>query len=71
MDFVIETQEGLISAIEVKHSEIVNEQDFKGIKELESHVSSHFNVGIVLYSGKEVVPFGKNKWAVPFHILWQ
>jgi hypothetical protein len=25
--------------------------------------------GVVLYSGKEVVPFGKNLWAVPFHIL--
>ena len=34
-------------------------------------ITKDFIGGIVLYSGKEVVPFGKNLWAVPFYILWQ
>jgi predicted AAA+ superfamily ATPase len=71
VDFVLERQDGSVFAIEVKKSESVNLQDFKGIHELAELTSKEFIGGVVLYSGKEVVPFGKNLWAVPFHVLWQ
>jgi predicted AAA+ superfamily ATPase len=71
VDFVLERQDGSVFAIEVKKSESVNLQDFKGIHELAELTSKEFIGGVVLYSGKEIVPFGKNLWAVPFHILWQ
>jgi predicted AAA+ superfamily ATPase len=71
VDFVLERQDGSVFAIEVKKSESVNIQDFKGIRTLAELTPKEFIGGAVLYSGKEVVPFGKNLWAVPLHILWQ
>jgi len=71
VDFVIEKPNGSVFGIEVKKSESVNIHDFKGLHVLEEITQQDFIGGIVLYSGKELVPFGKNLWAVPFHILWQ
>ncbi|GAA3926559.1 ATP-binding protein [Chitinophaga oryziterrae] len=70
-DFVLEKPDGSVFAIEIKKSESVNIHDFKGIQTLAELTEKEFIGGVVLYSGKEVVPFGKNLWAVPFHILWQ
>lgn len=71
VDFVLERPDGSVFAIEVKKSESVGKDDFKGIKLLAEMIPEHFSGGVVLYSGKEVVPFGNNLWAVPFYILWQ
>ena len=71
VDFVLEKQDGSIFAIEVKKSESVSSKDFSGISTLAELTPKEFIGGIVLYSGKQVVPFGKNLWAVPLHILWQ
>jgi uncharacterized protein len=71
VDFVLERPDGSVFAIEIKKSESVNIQDFKGIQTLAEATGKDFIGGVVLYSGKEAVPFGKNLWAVPFHVLWQ
>ena len=71
VDFLLESANGKIVAIEVKASETVTNQDFKGIHELATHIAQNFICGIVLYQGKEVVSFGKNLWAIPFYFLWQ
>lgn len=70
VDFILEKPDGSVFAIEVKRSESVNIADFKGIIEFASLTKNDFIGGVVLYSGKEAVPFGKNIWAVPFHVLW-
>jgi predicted AAA+ superfamily ATPase len=71
VDFVVEKPDGSLFAIEIKKSESVSPQDFKGIVTLAELTGKKFIGGVILYSGKEVVPFGKNLWAVPFHVLWQ
>jgi len=71
VDFVLERPDGSVFAIEIKKAEAINMKDFKGIVELAALTEKEFIGGVILYSGKEVVPFGKNLWAVPFHILWQ
>ncbi len=71
VDFVLEKPDGGIFAVEIKASATVNIQDFKGIQILATLTGKEFLGGVVLYSGKQAVPFGKNLWAVPFHILWQ
>lgn len=71
VDFILEKPDGTVFAIEVKKSESVNIHDFKGIKLFAELNPKEFAGGIVLYSGKEAVPFGKNLWAVPYHVLWQ
>jgi predicted AAA+ superfamily ATPase len=71
VDFIIEKPDGSIFAIEIKRSESVNIHDFKGIQALAELIPKEFIGGVVLYSGKEAIAFGKNLWAVPFYILWQ
>jgi len=71
VDFILENPDGSIFAIEIKKSESVKVQDFKGIQVLEKLTGKDFIGAIILYAGKEVVPFGKNLWAVPYSILWQ
>lgn len=71
VDFILEKADGSLFCIEVKKTESVNAQDFKGIKAFAELSKKDFIGGVVLYSGKEVVPFGENLWAVPLHVLWQ
>ncbi len=70
VDFVLEKPDGSVIAIEVKRAENVTMDDFKGIKAFQELAGKDFTGGIVLYSGRDVVPFGKNLWAVPFFALW-
>ncbi len=71
VDFILEKQDGSLWAIEVKNAHTVSAKDFDGIKLFETLTDKDFKGGIVLYSGKEAVPFGKNLWAVPLSLLWQ
>ena len=71
VDFVLERPDGQLSAIEVKGRDAVNEDDFKGLKELQRQVGSDFVCGIVLYRGNKVAPFGDKLWAVPVDTMWQ
>jgi hypothetical protein len=71
VDFILEKPDGSVFAIEVKKAESVSMNDFKGIQVFAELTGKDFKGGIVLYSGKDVVPFGSNLWAVPFYILWQ
>ena len=71
VDFILEKPDGSVFAIEIKKSETIKVQDFNGIKTFASLTGNDFIGGVILYSGKEVVPFGKNLWAVPYCVLWQ
>lgn len=71
VDFILEKPNGNLWAVEVKNSDVVSAKDFNGIKLFEQLTGKDFLGGIVLYSGKDAVPFGKNLWAVPFGMLWQ
>lgn len=70
VDFVIEKPDGRLAGVEVKKSGSVEASDFKGLQEIRTLVGEEFCCGIVLYTGKDVVPFGKNLWAVPMANLW-
>lgn len=70
IDFVLEKPNGHLAAVEVKKSDSVSKSDFKGLEELQSITGDDFICGIVLYRGRDVVPFGQNLWAVPMHNLW-
>lgn len=70
VDFVLEKPNGQLAGIEVKKKDRVNAEDFRGLKELQLLSAQDFACGIVLYRGKEVVPFGQDLWAVPIANLW-
>ena len=71
VDIILEDEKGKVVGIEVKSGETPNSSDFKHFKQLKELVGSDFLRGIVLYSGKDKVPFGSENWAVPISDLWK
>lgn len=70
VDFIIEKPNGSIIGIEVKYSAAVTDSDFNGLKILQNSIGNDFVRGIVLYQGKEILPYGKNLFAMPIDCLW-
>lgn len=70
VDFVLERPDGTLVAIEVKTADRVSASDFKGINMLKEIAKQDFICGIVLYGGKDIVPFGENLFALPLSLLW-
>lgn len=70
VDIILENRAGQIIAIEIKGSDTVGVNDFKGIKYLQEKVPDRFIKGIVLYTGSQMVPFGNNLFAIPIPYLW-
>ena len=70
VDFILENRAGLLTGIEVKASSTVEAKDFKGLRHLQETEAKVFQRGIVLYSGREVIPFGEKLFAVPLSVWW-
>lgn len=70
VDFVLERPDGRLAGIEVKAADTVKSADFKGLKVLQEATGEDFVGGIVLYTGKDVVPFGEQLMALPIQALW-
>lgn len=71
VDFVLERPDGSLAGIEVKTSDRVNSDDFKGLETLRGIMKGDFICGVVLYAGNNVVSFGEGLLAVPLSVLWQ
>lgn len=70
VDFVLEDRTGGLVGVEVKASASVDGKDFKGLLHLQETEPGRFRRGLVLYAGREVVPFGEGLWAVPLSMWW-
>jgi predicted AAA+ superfamily ATPase len=71
VDLVLENKSGELVGIEIKAAQTVTEKDFRGLKVLAELTGESFKQGIVFYTGKEIIPFGKNLFAVPVNALWE
>jgi hypothetical protein len=70
VDFVLENRLGKLTGIEVKASGSVDGKDFKAMRHLKETEPHSFQRGIVLYAGREVVPFAVDMFAVPLSMFW-
>jgi predicted AAA+ superfamily ATPase len=71
VDFVLETTDRRLVAIEVKASSSVNAATFNSLKLLRNQVKEHFQCGIVLYTGTDAISFGERLFAIPISALWE
>lgn len=70
IDFLVEHADGSILGIEVKASSTVSLNDFKHMKWFQANLAKDRPfIGVVLYSGSTVLPFGKNFFALPMGAL--
>lgn len=70
VDIVVERDNGSVIGIEVKASATVDSKDFSGLRKLASACGSAFRFGIVVFDGKQPVPFGDRLVAAPISCLW-
>jgi uncharacterized protein len=70
IDFVIENSAQSLVAVEVKAAATVVAKDFSGLRRLADQYPETFKMGVVLYDGETVVPFGDRLCAAPVSALW-
>ena len=68
IDFIVERNDGALLGVEVKSGRATAD-DFKHLKWFEDNLASGPFTGMVLYSGKDVLQFGDNRFAVPLSAL--
>ena len=72
VDLVLERSNSKIIGIEVKASASVSPRDFKGLATLAEFAGKAFERGILLYNGREILPFQQGSmafFAIPFGVL--
>jgi uncharacterized protein len=70
VDAVLESASGEVVACEVKAAETVRSEDFRGIQRLARRIGDQLVAGIVLYAGRQPLPFGDRLRAWPISTLW-
>lgn len=70
VDAILERASGEIVAIEVKTSETVRPEDFRGIERLARRLGNQLIAGIVFYTGGTPLSFGNRLRALPISSLW-
>ena len=70
VDIILENRAGQIVGIEVKASEKITPEDWKGLDTLGEEMGDKMIRGIILYPGNEVVAFKKERIAIPLSTLW-
>jgi hypothetical protein len=70
VDIVVENEQGTLVGIEVKASATVHASDFKGMRKLLDICGDDLKLGLVLYDGTKIVPFGDRLFAAPISCLW-
>jgi len=70
VDLVMESDDGAVVGIEVKAASTVGARDFKGLRALQEVAGARFRRGIVLYGGRQLIPYAPNLHAVPLESLW-
>ncbi len=71
VDIILETSSGILG-LEIKNRSRTDNSDFRALKVLASRLKQEWKGGIVVYHGKEIVPFSKEQklWSVPVHRLF-
>jgi hypothetical protein len=70
VDIVLEDAAGRIVGIEVQAAATLSPDHFQGLRALAQAAGRRFRRGIVLYTGRQSVPFGSNLYALPVDSLW-
>lgn len=70
VDVVVENLSGKVLGLEVKASATVRREDFRGLNRLALASGEDFQLGVVLYDGTRILPFGERLFAAPIPTLW-
>jgi uncharacterized protein len=71
VDIILENRRGQVVAFDVKAGSTVRSDDFRGLRHLADRLGDSLVVGVVLYTGRETLPFGQRFRAIPVSALWE
>ena len=72
VDFVLESTDGKIVAIEVKSGSNIKKEYFKGLVALADTIKDKDFKGIILYGGDKIIPYKIREyqfWAIPLKVF--
>ena len=71
IDFIVERSDGSLIGIEVKSGSSINQQSFKHLKWFSKEKLKEKNfIGVVLYTGENILFFADNLIAIPISYFW-
>ncbi len=70
VDVILQDESGNVVGIEIKSSNTADRSMFRGLKHVKKKLGDRFVQGIVIYTGSEKIPFGKDFVALPVTSLW-
>lgn len=70
VDLVLEGN-GHVVGVEVRSTQTVTAENFKGLRALADLAGRRFHRGLVLYLGPQMAAFGPDLQAVPLTALWE
>jgi len=70
VDIVLEDSAGHLVGIEIKAGATLGGADVRGLQAMASAAGKRWVRGVVLYTGKEVIPFAANLHGLPMSQLW-
>ena len=71
IDFVLESADGRAVALEVKAGQTPKREWFRHLERMREALGESFMAGVVLYGGRQVLPFGDRLMAAPISALWE
>lgn len=71
VDFVLESADSRVAAIEVKAGQTPKREWFRWLAHMRDVLGDSFVAGVVLYGGRDLLPFGDRLLAVPISALWE
>ena len=70
-DLVLEAADGRVVGLAVKSGQTAKPEWFRWLAQMRDAVGDKFKVGVALYAGEQVLPFGDRLLAVPISSLWE
>jgi predicted AAA+ superfamily ATPase len=70
VDVVMENRRRELVGVEIKAAATVTDRDFRGLRSFAALVGKRLRAGVLLYAGRETLPFGDRMWAAPIEALW-
>lgn len=69
VDFILEKRDGTVIGVEVKATANPTAEMFSGLKILKEEIGKKFLRGFIFYSGREIIPFDRDMYAMPIDVL--
>ena len=70
VDLVVQTEEGVVAAVEVKASSTIADTDFRGLRLLRDRLGREFVGGVLLNLGQRAYTYEDRLHVIPLDRLW-